>query len=182
MMNEHKSWTHRLHTCTVNDDIAPLQRLGANDGHQPNGPVLNVKQAYYWSIVLLTWPRLLSRVPACSMSGGRDFHTSSTPSRSRMETHRHMTISPLGDVDGSNRTLRHIESHARGRLSSHVPMFSDGNTPMSSDLPNSRVVDSHGLRGLRTGPDLVLGGPMLDQLWEFADIAELANVEIDTGS
>jgi hypothetical protein len=77
---------------------------------------------------------------------------------------RHMIISLLGDVDGGNRTSQHNESHAREYLNSHVPMLLGGSTPMSSDLPKSRVVDSHGLRGLRTGSDLGLGGgPIFDR-------------------
>jgi hypothetical protein len=67
MMKKHESWSRRLHACTTTDETAPVQKLDANDGFQPNGPILNIKQAYYWSIMLLTWPYLLHRASECNL-------------------------------------------------------------------------------------------------------------------
>lgn len=83
MIVKHRSWTHRLHSCTDKDIVAPVQTLGANDGYHPNGPVLNLKQAYYWSIMLLTWPYLVHRVSEYNTQGEKsvgDLQSDGSPS------------------------------------------------------------------------------------------------------
>lgn len=80
MINRHKSWTQKLHTSIPKNGVAPVEKLGANDGQQPNGPVLNVKQAYYWSIMLLTWPYLVKKAFQCEKyrnTGAIPFHIDS---------------------------------------------------------------------------------------------------------
>ncbi|XPS74776.1 hypothetical protein M3J09_006890 [Ascochyta lentis] len=81
MMNQHHSWTLRLHTCTAINDTSPVQKLSVSDGDQPNGPIKNVKQAYYWSIMLLTWPYLFRKAAECSVHGrdNKDFGSNNSP-------------------------------------------------------------------------------------------------------
>lgn len=290
MMNKHKSWTQRLHTSTAKNDIASVEKLGANDGQQPNGPVLNVKQAYYWSIMLLTWPYLVQRTSECNkgsdnllsedsplslspfgcvavsacidsavqtiemLSGllsiaalpkrlpyainsifvaaltlgtaifanlDRDFpldHSLQVAQkllglfqnhdplakrylttieylkiageahverrcRKRMETHRRITMSLLGDVDGSTRAAAdaelYVTSQSREQQNDNSSSFSERSVPKSPGLLQSRDVGMHGVRGFRhpTNEDHLLERP-----WEFVDIAELVNVDIPPAS
>jgi hypothetical protein len=56
----HRKWTARLHEGLGVDGIQPTDDL--EFGQQPNIGLYHVKEAYYWTIVLLTRPFLVERV------------------------------------------------------------------------------------------------------------------------
>ncbi|KAJ4347617.1 hypothetical protein N0V95_005264 [Ascochyta clinopodiicola] len=103
MITRHQSWTRRLHTCTAFDDTSPVQKLSVDDGHQPNGPVKNVKQAYYWSIMLLTWPYLFRRASECSAQGRDNNSPGSNSGPSSLPTFGLIALSAC--VDSAVRTI-----------------------------------------------------------------------------
>jgi Fungal specific transcription factor domain len=56
----HREWTKRLNEGLSVDGIQPTDSLA--DGKQPNIGLYHLKEAYYWTIVLLTRPFLIDRV------------------------------------------------------------------------------------------------------------------------
>jgi hypothetical protein len=57
---QHRRWTARLHEGLGVDGIQPTDDLAG--GQQPNIGLYHIKEAYYWTIVLLTRPFLIERV------------------------------------------------------------------------------------------------------------------------
>ncbi|KAH7142870.1 hypothetical protein B0J13DRAFT_445071 [Dactylonectria estremocensis] len=75
MTKEHRLWATRIADGLKADGIEPAELVDGCE-RQPNLAFYNIKESYYWSIMLLTRPFLLERASTpTSNTGPRKFHT-----------------------------------------------------------------------------------------------------------
>ena len=88
-----------------------------------------------------------------------------------------------GGVDGGNQVTHtdpYTAAQIREQQISHILLFPGGSSFKSSGFPQPRVVDSHGVHGLRRELGLAHEDLLPDQPWKFIDIAELVDIELST--
>jgi hypothetical protein len=108
MTQEHRSWATRMASCPKTDGVESAEQTQVYDA-APTLASSNIKESYYWSIMLLTRPVLLDRAAKQAMRGAVgdnsycDQQGASTPSQSD-------TALSYASADSAVRIVRLLET------------------------------------------------------------------------